>query len=358
MRQAGGSRKTFSALEAALTKAKLFHLMLDVTVTKDGLDLYFRAKNQADKVMDFISSMLPVRCKQSKKLVSRDLQSNVSRYEFTAQLEIVPLNRGDLIIASRALLHGSSAELLLVSKVSSLVHAIQPKTLHKVEFSGSKYFSCATSTTLPAVVLATEKQLKAFVILDIIPLPVSSASSEVKEAGGLLAEAVVAREEDMGVNDVTYSITTHLGHLLAPGDTAMGYDLSRVSMALVQDAAIERLSAPLPEVVLVRKHFTDEAEGSGAKGQQRHRKKNNRPPPWLSNRKKVPAASALGAEGEGEESTAAPTDDTVIGEEDEQELQDEEDDEEEDGDDDEDDEEEEEDDEGEVFADSSMIEVI
>eukprot|EP01039_Chlorochromonas_danica_P004673 gene4673-5120_t len=295
-----GAKKTFHALEAQLTKAQLFHLMIDVRVVKDGLDLFFRNKNQADKVQDYLVSHLPVRCKASKKLVSRDLQSNVSRYEYTTTIEIVPLNRGDLIITSKALV--GHRDLFLVTKISSLIHLLQPLTLQRVEVSAAKYFSI--TATLPLVVVARERQLRPYVVLDISPLSQlhaagSPGSIQAKESGGVLADAIVAREEDLGSNDEQYTLRTHLGHLLQAGDYALGYDLVHCAHGLQQDAAIEGLSIDLPDVVLVRKHFApQEAEASapGQKGVKTGRKK-NRIPPWRL-KEKTGVVEQVNVEGE------------------------------------------------------------
>jgi nonsense-mediated mRNA decay protein 3 len=199
LRKFGGVKKTFHALEAQLAKAKLFHLMQDIKVVKDGLDFYFRMKNQADKVLDLLMSIAPVRVSTSKKLISRDLHSNLSRYEVTIIVEIVPVNKGDLIVAPKALL-GGHRELLLVTKISSLIHCIQPTTMQAVEFSASKYFHW-THTNLPVVVVAREKQLKPFLVLDIIP--VASTETVVKETGGILAEAEVQQYATRKMCEVT-----------------------------------------------------------------------------------------------------------------------------------------------------------
>ncbi len=39
----------------------------------------------------------------------------------------------------------------------------------------------------------------------------------------MLANVEVAKMSDFGRNDTTYQARTHLGHLLGPGDVAMGY---------------------------------------------------------------------------------------------------------------------------------------
>ena len=62
----------------------------------------------------------------------------------------------------------------------------------------------------------------------------------------------VVRASDFGSNDRTFFVKTHLGQLLHPGDTALGYDLSTANLV---DPELERCvdkGMPLPDVVLVR----------------------------------------------------------------------------------------------------------
>lgn len=40
-----------------------------------------------------------------------------------------------------------------------------------------------------------------------------------------MAEVEIVKTSDFGVNDTTYRVMTHLGHLLSPGDSVMGYDI-------------------------------------------------------------------------------------------------------------------------------------
>jgi nonsense-mediated mRNA decay protein 3 len=74
------------------------------------------------------------------------------------------------------------------------------------------------------------------------------------------AEAEVARESDMGSNDVTYRVTTALGNLLSAGDVVLGYDLTTTSYEhqladATNDESNHRSSGNvlLPDVVLVQK---------------------------------------------------------------------------------------------------------
>ena len=65
---------------------------------------------------------------------------------------------------------------------------------------------------------------------------------------------------------------THLGHLLNPGDTALGYDLSNVVMDIASESRFNDLSHEPLEIVLVKKSF----EKTGAKKKKARRQR--RPP--------------------------------------------------------------------------------
>lgn len=73
------------------------------------------------------------------------------------------------------------------------------------------------------------RQLIRYVVLSVEPLLATARpSAKVRGHGGKmrLAECVVARESDFGVNDTQFSCTSHLGNLLSEGDIVLGLGLS------------------------------------------------------------------------------------------------------------------------------------
>ena len=83
-----------------------------------------------------------------------------------------------------------------------------------------------------------------------------------------LAEAVVCRERDFGENDVTYTVLTHLGAILKPGDAVLGYDLEHT---VVDDELLERLPYDRPDIILVSKSYGDKQKKPKAKRPRRGR---------------------------------------------------------------------------------------
>jgi nonsense-mediated mRNA decay protein 3 len=95
------------------------------------------------------------------------------------------------------------------------------------------------------------QELVEFVVLDIEPTGVSRGHF-------ILADATVARASDMGANDSTYYVRTHLGAVLHPGDSVMGYHLTGTNFNNPLFDALESskaYSSTIPDVVLVKKHY-------------------------------------------------------------------------------------------------------
>ena len=195
IRQRVGHKQSLFLLEHLLSRAGLHNLMISVSICKEGLDLFFKVRNQAEIVINFISSHMPVRVKKSQKLISRDQQSNFSRYEITYHCEIAPLCKGDLVVTSKEL--SGCADLMVVTKLSSSVHLMSPTTLQKVELNSQKVFSVSPK---PLVILLTAKHLTTFVVLDINRVDEEkyfvsdNPLNNLKSAGGVLAEAEVIKQ--------------------------------------------------------------------------------------------------------------------------------------------------------------------
>ena len=165
----------------------------------------------------------------------------------------------------------SGIDLMLVSKLSSAIHLVHPLTGVKVDVSSVKYF------TKPLSIILATSHLTKFVVLDITLLHTnySSTGSSGSGAGGgqgdvsqTLAEAVVCRERDFGENDVTYTVLTHLGAILKPGDAVLGYDLEHT---VVDDELLERLPYDRPDIILVSKSYGDKQKKPKAKRPRRGR---------------------------------------------------------------------------------------
>jgi len=129
-------------LEQMILKHKAHIKALNVKEHPEGIDFYFQTKSQANAFSDFIESVLPMRIKQSKQLVSHDQHSNIYNYKYTFMIELAPVCKDDIIIIDK----GSSKELggigsvLLCFKVASKIHLLDPITLETHEFDSNVYW--------------------------------------------------------------------------------------------------------------------------------------------------------------------------------------------------------------------------
>src|SRR5690606_3947889 len=86
--------------------------------------------------------------------------------------------------------------------------------------------------------MATSRELTEFSVLDVQPLDYGAAAATVGaatdaasgDAGeaswGAPMEVEVARSRDLGVTDERFSVVSHIGSLLQPGDTVLGFDFA------------------------------------------------------------------------------------------------------------------------------------
>lgn len=141
-----------------------------------------------------------------------------------------------------------SRPLTICSRVGNSIHLLDPMTLQQTDVTSPVYWR------QPFESLATVTDLVEFVVLDVEP------SGPVR-GKYVLADAQVTRsssnakqqEEDGMGDDGTYHTRTHLGGILQPGDTVLGYHLTKSNF---NNAAFEGLDAGrIPDVILVRKTY-------------------------------------------------------------------------------------------------------
>ena len=141
---------------------------------------------------------------------------------------------------------GNLGPLVLCTKVTNSIALLDPFTLRSAFLDANQYWRA------PFKALLTGRQLVEYIVLDV---EVESAEVSVGGFRYMLAHAQVARVADFGKNDTMFTIKTHLGHLLNPGDYALGYDLYAANS---NDFEIERHKGLiLPEALLVRKSYQE-----------------------------------------------------------------------------------------------------
>ncbi|SPO03225.1 probable nuclear export sequence-containing nonribosomal protein [Cephalotrichum gorgonifer] len=262
VRQKVHHKRTFMFLEQLIMQHGAHRETLNIKEARDGIDFFFAEKSHAESFVHFLESVVPVDVKSSKELISADIHTSTFQYKFSWSAKIVPVCKDDLVAIPIKLARslGNISPFLLCYRIGTAIYLLDPNTLQTAELSGRIYWRA------PFLSLADAKQLVEFVILDI-------ESTPIKKGKWHLCEATVARASDLGHNDVTYFTRTHLGHLLQPGDSAMGYLIAGSNYNEPNFDAIEANStyaSMIPDVVLVKKHFPNRKKNQKRKWKLKH----------------------------------------------------------------------------------------
>ena len=248
VRQKVPHKRTFLYLEQLILKHHAHKDTINIKEVQNGLDFFYAQRNHAEKFVDFLTSVAPVRSKKSQELISMDIHTSTKSYKFSYSIELVPVCKDDLVALPIKLAKsiGNISPLTLCYRVGTSINLIDPNTLQTADVSTPIYWRSPFSS------LADVQELTEFIVMDIEPIGLPKGRF-------ILAEATVARASDLGSNDTTYFTRTHLGNILHAGDSVMGYHLSGTNFNNPQFEALEmgkeKYASQIPEVVLVKKHY-------------------------------------------------------------------------------------------------------
>lgn len=245
VRQKVPHKRTFLYLEQLMLKHGAHKDAINIKETKDGLDFFYAHRNHASRMVDFLGAVAPIRSKRSEELISQDIHTSTKSFKFSFSVEMVPICKDDLIVLPMKLARslGNITPLLLCSRVGNAVHFLDVNTLQETEVTATTYWRAPFST------LADVTSLAEFIVLDIEPTGHTRGKY-------VLADVTLAKDSDMGHNDKTYNVRTHLGGVLHPGDTALGYHLVGTNFNNEQFEELEsKYPDHIPEVILVKKHY-------------------------------------------------------------------------------------------------------
>mmetsp|Transcript_166343 Transcript_166343/g.404184 ORF Transcript_166343/g.404184 Transcript_166343/m.404184 type:complete len:423 (-) Transcript_166343:272-1540(-) len=256
VRQRAEHRRTLLRLEQLILQHGAHKQLIKLEQTKDGMDFFFTREKDAQDFVSFVKNWAVVRLNESKHLVSHNVQNTSYRFKRTTCIEICPVCREDLVFlppkTAQAL--GGLPPIMLCSRALSVMGLVDPASCRTVEMSAMEYWKRPFSS------VCSSKQLKEFIVLDVTAEETRSCHG--RDAAGprgrwrtttTPCEVEIARASDFGQNDERLLVRSHLGHLLHPGDIALGYDLRTVNLR-VDDAELG--AGPPLEVYLVRKQHT------------------------------------------------------------------------------------------------------
>ncbi|KAJ5558427.1 hypothetical protein N7461_002399 [Penicillium sp. DV-2018c] len=247
VRQKVPHKRTFLYLEQLILKHGAHKDTVNIKEAKDGLDFYFSQRNHAQKMLDFLSSVVPCKIKKSEELISMDIHTSTKSMKFNFSCEIIPICKDDLVALPIKLARSLSdiSPLTICHRVGTTVNLMDPCTLRTTDVPTGTYWRNPFST------LADITELKEFIVLDI-------ESTGISNGRYLLSEATVARAADLGSNDTTYFTRTHLGGILHVGDSVLGYHLTGTQFNNPHFDDIEnshQYGSTIPDVVLIKKHY-------------------------------------------------------------------------------------------------------
>lgn len=237
-------KRTFLFLEQLILKHGAHKDTINIKEAKDGIDFFFSARNQAEKFVDFLKSVVPVNMKKSQELISEDSHTAKKSYKFAFSVEIVPVCKDDLVCLPIPMAKslGNISPLVLCHKIGTSVYFVDPNTLQTADLHPDIYWRA------PFVSLADANDLVEFMVLNTEPTGPAKGKY-------LVADVEITRIDDM---ETTYNVRTHLGRFLHPGDSVMGYMLTGTNFNNPQFEAMEEshtYSSRIPDVVLVKKHY-------------------------------------------------------------------------------------------------------
>jgi len=267
VRQHVAHKRTFFFLEQLILKHGADESCVNVKEIHEGIDFYFGSKAHALKFVDFLQSVVPTRHRADKQLVSHDIHTSTYNYKYTFSVEIAPVCKDDLVClpAKVASSYGGISPLVLCTRVTNAVTVTDPLTLRSAAIEAPAYWR------YPFRPLMTSRQLVEFIVLDVKGPNSSKGQAGYNHNGRWsLAECTVAKLSDFGSNDRVYSVRTHLGHLLHPGDHVLGYDTGNANLVSDELDAILQKGRALPEIFLVRKSYEEKRRRRRAKGSQRN----------------------------------------------------------------------------------------
>lgn len=272
VRQKVPHKRTFLYLEQLILKHNAQKDTISVKEVKDGLDFFYSSRSHALKMVEFLQGVVPVRSKASEQIISSDTHTNTANFKYTYSVEIIPICKDDLVCipTKQARTMSNISPLTICTRVGNSIHLLDPSTLQSCDITANIYWRAPFHT------LATVTDLVEFTVLDIEPDSRRSkgkfvmADAQVALAGAFRSHGAGGHEEDemmdfdgRGLTNQIYHTRTHLGAILQPGDTVMGYHLTNSNYNSDDFASLE--PGRIPDIILVKKSYPNRRKKSKAR---------------------------------------------------------------------------------------------
>ena len=210
------------------------------------------------------------RSKASEQLLSADTHTNTANFKYTYSVEITPICKDDLVCIPPKLARQLSgiSPLTVCVRVGNSLHLLDPATLQTCEITAPIYWRT------PFESLASVTDLREFTVLDVEPSGQTRgkwvlADAQVALSGAFRSHGVGGDEDGMDYDSAggeqIFHTRTHLGGILQPGDSALGYFLTNANFNSDDFASLP--AHRVPDIVLVKKAYPN-------------RRKKNKPRAW------------------------------------------------------------------------------
>ncbi|KAI4503367.1 hypothetical protein M0802_001589 [Mischocyttarus mexicanus] len=258
VRQKAINKRTFFYLEQLILKHRAHEQALGIKPIHEGLDFFYPNEAAARKMIDFLVSVIPCRYQHSKKLISHDIHSNIYNYKFTYSVEIVPISKDSVVCLPKRLTHqlGGLSSICLVYRMTNSIHLIDVSSGQIAEVSSSVFWR------YPFNCICNPKQLIEYIVMN-IDIVKDKHKKVFPGQGSISTKHVIAdiwlvKATELGIDENPIHSRTHLGHVLKPGDSVLGYALGNSN---INDDNYEKLDEDtIPDVILVKKFYgTDKA---------------------------------------------------------------------------------------------------
>lgn len=140
LRQKPHHKRTFLFIEQLILKHKAHLSTSNIKERKDAIDFYYQDRQDALKMVDFLSSYCGTRVLNSSRLISEDDSNNTANKKFTFSVEILPFCKDDLVYIGPNNMLGLS-EFVLVNKVRSTVIFFDPITMKTNKLHSKQYYA-------------------------------------------------------------------------------------------------------------------------------------------------------------------------------------------------------------------------
>lgn len=199
------------------------------------------------------------RSKSSEQLLSSDTHSHTANFKFTYSVEIIPICKDDLVCIppKQARQLSNINSLTICIRVGSSIQLLDPATLQSCDITSQVYWRS------PFDALATVTDLVEFTVLDIEPdgrtkgkyvlADAQVAMSGAFRSSGTHEDDGMMDYESTAITNQIFHTRTHLGAILQPGDTALGYHLTNANYNSEDFAALP--SSRIPDIILVKKAY-------------------------------------------------------------------------------------------------------